>query len=235
MSYCVNCGVELEKSLEICPLCRTEVVNPREPVRSDVIRPYSRHLDKVARKVQRRTVAGVFTVLLTLAGGICVITDGVYGGGLTWSLYVLASILLAMLVVVLPVYPLNWHPLFFVVIDCLALTLFMYVLNELVGGAQWFSTLALPLILLIMAVGAINVSVIDSGKLTKLLIAACIVGSMGVCTLGVEIVIDLYLSADVGLSWSWLVFAPCVAIAAILIIMDSNKRVKNLMRRRLHY
>ena len=28
MSYCVNCGVELEKSEKACPLCGIEVKNP---------------------------------------------------------------------------------------------------------------------------------------------------------------------------------------------------------------
>ena len=30
MSYCVNCGVELEPSLTSCPLCNTPVINPNE-------------------------------------------------------------------------------------------------------------------------------------------------------------------------------------------------------------
>ena len=30
MSYCVNCGVELEASLKRCPLCGTEIINPNE-------------------------------------------------------------------------------------------------------------------------------------------------------------------------------------------------------------
>ena len=30
MSYCVNCGVELQKSEPRCPLCGTEVINPNE-------------------------------------------------------------------------------------------------------------------------------------------------------------------------------------------------------------
>lgn len=30
MSYCVNCGVELDKNLQACPLCNTPVINPKE-------------------------------------------------------------------------------------------------------------------------------------------------------------------------------------------------------------
>ncbi len=28
MSYCVNCGVELDKTCAVCPLCNTKVCNP---------------------------------------------------------------------------------------------------------------------------------------------------------------------------------------------------------------
>lgn len=235
MSYCVNCGVELEKSLECCPLCGTEVINPSEPRRADSIRPYSRHLDKVARKVQRRTIASVISVLLLLTAGICAIINGVYEGEFTWSLYVISSLLLAMLVIVLPIFPLNWHPLFFVVIDCLSLTLYMYVLNVLISGDSWFETLALPLIILIMAIGAIDVCVADGGMLRRLPLLAFIVISMSVAVVGIEIIIDIYTTAAVDVSWSWLVLAPCLAVAAILLIVDNNRRIKSAMKKRLHY
>ena len=31
MSYCVNCGVELDASATKCPLCDTPVYNPKAP------------------------------------------------------------------------------------------------------------------------------------------------------------------------------------------------------------
>ena len=32
MSYCVNCGVELDQTAQVCPLCHTPVINPKQPV-----------------------------------------------------------------------------------------------------------------------------------------------------------------------------------------------------------
>ena len=32
MSYCVNCGVELDETASFCPLCHTPVYNPNQPV-----------------------------------------------------------------------------------------------------------------------------------------------------------------------------------------------------------
>ena len=36
MSYCVNCGVELDPTARTCPLCQTPVVNPRQPVDTEL-------------------------------------------------------------------------------------------------------------------------------------------------------------------------------------------------------
>ena len=44
MSYCVNCGVELESSEKCCPLCGLEVQNPRQPYDDRIVRPYPRRL-----------------------------------------------------------------------------------------------------------------------------------------------------------------------------------------------
>ena len=35
MSYCVNCGVELDHTLKSCPLCETPVINPRDIERKE--------------------------------------------------------------------------------------------------------------------------------------------------------------------------------------------------------
>ena len=40
MSYCVNCGVELDASLEVCPLCNTPVLNPNEIERPQLKTPF---------------------------------------------------------------------------------------------------------------------------------------------------------------------------------------------------
>ena len=40
MSYCVNCGVELDKTCSVCPLCNTKVINPNQPVDTVSPKPY---------------------------------------------------------------------------------------------------------------------------------------------------------------------------------------------------
>ena len=45
MSYCVNCGVELDATASVCPLCQTPVCNPRCPVNREAPCPF-RGIDK---------------------------------------------------------------------------------------------------------------------------------------------------------------------------------------------
>ena len=50
MSYCVNCGVELEKSEKKCPLCGVEVINPKEPPQDKEPRqrPYPNRIEELS-------------------------------------------------------------------------------------------------------------------------------------------------------------------------------------------
>ena len=51
MSYCVNCGVELEKNCRECPLCDTPVINPREKIsNSKTVYPEEIHIPKSLSK-----------------------------------------------------------------------------------------------------------------------------------------------------------------------------------------
>lgn len=40
MSYCVNCGVKLEETLNKCPLCNTPIINPNELKKAGLIPPF---------------------------------------------------------------------------------------------------------------------------------------------------------------------------------------------------
>ena len=64
MSYCVNCGVELESSLQECPLCHTPVINPKEADREIPPSPYP--VDKGQVEVVKRKDLGILlSVVLT--------------------------------------------------------------------------------------------------------------------------------------------------------------------------
>lgn len=59
MSYCVNCGVELGKAEQRCPLCGTEVVNPKEPYDPKAKQLYPKQLGFPAVSLRGRRIAAL--------------------------------------------------------------------------------------------------------------------------------------------------------------------------------
>lgn len=66
MSYCVNCGVELADSERRCPLCHTEVHNPRQPYDRKIPKPFPNRLDLFEPEDNRGFAAAITTLLLAL-------------------------------------------------------------------------------------------------------------------------------------------------------------------------
>ena len=65
MSYCVNCGVELDSSLDHCPLCNTPVINPNELKRiADAVPPFPEQRGEVDT-VKRRDFTLLIGIILT--------------------------------------------------------------------------------------------------------------------------------------------------------------------------
>ena len=71
MSYCVNCGVELESSLVSCPLCNTPVINPNELPYVKKPSPYPEEMGQV-EVVKRKDWA----ILLSVVCGATALTCG---------------------------------------------------------------------------------------------------------------------------------------------------------------
>ena len=65
MSYCVNCGVELDASATKCPLCDTPVYNPKAPEPSTQPSPFPKEKGQV--EVVKRKDLGVLLTVIVLA------------------------------------------------------------------------------------------------------------------------------------------------------------------------
>ena len=88
MSYCVNCGVELEKSEKNCPLCGVEVINPARPYDDKAVRPYPKRLDPINARINRQFIASVLSICMAFPAVLCLAINLSLNGSLSWSLYV---------------------------------------------------------------------------------------------------------------------------------------------------
>jgi len=233
MSYCVNCGVELEKSQKACPLCGVEAVNPREPFDPLLPKPYNDHIARAHAAVEQRYTAIIASVLLMLACVICVMANLVYQDSFTWSVYVAASLALFWVLALFPMLFSSLHPVVIVTLDVSALLLFLYIINTQTGGRDWYARLAMPQVLLYGVLALIVVLFWRSRHVYGWQRYGIAVMAAGLAMLGLEALLDLYNSMRVQLQWSWFAAIPAFALGLILFLIERKREVKDEILKRL--
>ena len=88
MSYCVNCGVELDETASFCPLCHTPVYNPNQPVNEAAPKPFPTERKEVPPSSKLPIAILISTVLASVAV-CCGILNLFLKTQHTWSLYVI--------------------------------------------------------------------------------------------------------------------------------------------------
>ena len=99
MSYCVNCGVELDKTAERCALCNTPVLNPNQPIDRSASTPFPKEKGQV-ETVQRKDM-GIFLTTVVVATAItCGLLNAWAFKGEPWSLAVIGVCLILWVIMV---------------------------------------------------------------------------------------------------------------------------------------
>jgi len=137
MSYCVECGVELAKYHNKCPLCGTPVFNPNRSMdfsKNDYPVFKKHHSIVNRRKVARRLTAFILTMCFLMTALIPAIIDLHANSTITWSVYSLLSSLLLWTAIALPFF--KKHTTFFkeFSIDLTATGIFCIALNIITTG-----------------------------------------------------------------------------------------------------
>lgn len=103
MSYCVNCGVELDASAKKCVLCSTPVVNPNIQIPQETKKPFSDELI-IPKTMQKKFIAFIITMILLIPNIVLFLVNVFFLSEQYWSLYVFATSVLLWALTVLPFY-----------------------------------------------------------------------------------------------------------------------------------
>lgn len=236
MSYCVNCGVELSDSEKYCPLCQTEVINPKTAWKEPSVMPYPPTLDRLMRRIDRRYLAALINTFMLIPVIVTFLSDWLSGdGAISWSLYVIGAGLLLEVWVVVPLLARRYRLLTFLALDCLAAMAYLYAI-ERIAGQEWFVPLALP-----MAAAASALLLLCAYFFRKPLGRhmiyrfAAVLSCTGLMALVTEMTVDLYINGALYLNWSPYVLSTCLIMAAVLLILNSKKRLKEEIHKRMYY
>lgn len=234
MSYCVNCGVELDAAEAACPLCGTDVVNPNQPFDASLPRPYPERMDPVNARLNRRFAAAIVTIILMFPAVLAIAINYIYQGEPGWGLYIAGSVLL-LWVMSVPIF--IWRRITFLrlfVPDVLALLAFMRFFEFLHPGRDWFWRLAFPLVAIGAGITAVIGILISKKVLRSYYTVAAVFLGVAILVPAIELLSEKYVFDQTRPEWSLYVAIPCVAIAAVLMVVARRRNLREEINRRIH-
>ncbi|MCM1125337.1 MAG: DUF6320 domain-containing protein [Lachnospiraceae bacterium] len=234
MSYCVNCGVELEASLKSCPLCHTPVINPNELKEAAALSPYPAEKGKV--DVANRKDFGILTSIVLIAASLsCLLLNlFVFPDG-PWSLFIIGACLV-LFVLVFPAVIYTKLPVYIsLLFDGVAIGIYLYLISFNTTDAEWFWRLALPIVALTVILVEIFALLLRSFPVSFLATSLYFFIETAFLCIGIELLIQHYLNKPLHLTWSAIVMTVCSVIVVLLITLLSIRRFRDAARRRLHF
>ncbi len=229
MSYCVNCGVELEKGIKSCPLCDVAVINPAESNETPTAAAYPQRLE-IPPSLNRRFIAFIISMVLIIPNVVVALvkflfieslpTPFIYCGSvLCWVFFVLPLLFKKRMPFVL------W---FVDTVAVLAATRFVYFL---VPDGNWFVPLALPVILsLSFCVGLIMLlfGFYRDGPI-RTIIALAVMSFFGIV---LDVAINRFVGGERVLGVSLIVSACFVALMIFFTVVAKSRRFRAWVTRK---
>lgn len=233
MSYCINCGVELDDELSSCPLCGfnigneefTETAKESEFFPSDII---------TLHKKETGTHIWELSGIISFSGiVVCSIVDLVIMKRFTWSRYADTSILASWIILTLSLLA---YRRYYIILPGLLLTILsvLFLFDLFSPPINWFPGLGLPIAISLFIAVCIILLLWKFAhfKGFNILAFAFIVLS-GFC-LATEFFIDKFRSENVNIRWSAIVAVSILPIALVLLFVHYRMRKGNKLDSYFH-
>lgn len=231
MSYCVNCGVELADSEKKCPLCLTEVINPKCIISSEAKTPYPPYRPQPSQKVSKNSVIGILSIMALLPIALSIICDIGINKKIVWSGFVIGAIALLYLIIVLPIAKSKIDSVSCLAFDFAGLILYLYYIEHVIHG-KWFLNFAFPIALIVAAIVMIITFLSLYTKVEKLAIAALSLIFVGLLSLSIELLINLTFQPHDHLVWSLYPMSTFIILGIVLYLINANKPLKERLQKK---
>lgn len=233
MSYCVNCGVELDKTAKQCPLCNTPVLNPTQPIDNKSPKPFPTQQGQVDT-IKHTDTAVLLSVVLTSTSIACGLLNATVFQQNLWSLYIIGACII-LWIFFIPAFIYTKLPIYITVfLDGIAVAFYVGIIAYQFNGRKWYLELAIPIISLLTLLVLIYVFYIRHFSTSILSKAVIIFGSIGILNVGIDLLIHHFIETVFRISWSAIVLTCVVIIIASLLTIITRSRLREAVRRRMH-
>ena len=234
MSYCVNCGVELDKTRGACPLCNTPVFNPNQPIDRISPTPYPKDVGK-SEKVDSKELTSLLSIVFATVSIVCGLLNWLVFNQTRWSFYIIGVFVMAWVWLIPVFFRDKVSPFVCIALDGLVTAMYVGMIAVLHPGQGWYPEIALPIIFISTALLEVfylfNIK-LKTSAITKMMV---IVGIIAIITVAVQMLIGFHFNRIINLTWSAVVLACCVAVEVILFALTLHKGARNELRKRMHF
>jgi hypothetical protein len=228
MSYCTNCGVELDKDMISCPLCGFDAGEEDMSANNIKAEHFPSDIILLYKKETRKHIWELSGIITFSGIVVCTIVNFVISKSLTWSLYADTSILTSWICLTLILLTFRKY---FIIIPGFLLTILatLFLFDRFSPPVNWFYGIGLPLTIALFVCVSIMVVLwkVAHFKGFNILAFAFFVLS-GFCIVS-EVFINKYLFNQVEIRWSAIVAVSLLPIALVLLFvhyrMNKGKRL----------
>ena len=138
LSYCVNCGVELDPSAKKCALCSAPVYNPKETHEKtkDEDKPFSDEI-VIPKKMQRKFIAYIITMIMLIPNIVLLLINIFFFRGHYWAVYIASTSFLLWILFVFPFITKKTRPYLMWAFDTTVGVLYSFIVVALSAGKAW--------------------------------------------------------------------------------------------------
>ena len=234
MSYCVNCGVELDDSAKKCALCGTQVINPAkyDSENVSVSAPFSEEVF-IPKTVKARFLAGLVSLIMLVPNMACFLINLLLVPGSFWSAHIMSTSFLVWVIFVLPLFKKGHKTYFMWAFDTVAVGAYTFLLMNALNILQWYVTCALPIILLVSAMVLFYIIWVRKNKRSGILKALAICAEVALTFLFGGILLSVSASVKYAFEIGLIVFACIVAVVGFLAYCYKSESMRNWLSKKL--
>jgi len=234
MSYCVHCGVKLADYESRCPLCDTEVIDPKRSKESREGYPQDR-MDINGKKINKKFLVMLISLALLIPFAVVAVIDLAISRGLTWAFYVFGAGLTIWTFVVLPIFFEGKSSYFYLTADLIVSSVYILILSLLNTSEKWLMAIALPIILSAGLCAYFIIFIVQSKGIGKIGKGGWITIVYSFMPWAVDIAVTHYLTQSFMPVWAWYVSIPLLILGGVLIVASNNITMSEWIRRNLFF
>ncbi len=222
MTYCVNCGVQLNNDAAKCPLCDTIVLHPGRRTENYAENSHALPKQPAAEAFDRGLWSKLISITLLTPVILSILVDWLFNHDLSWSLYAAASLIFVWswsitLFIFKQNRLLKWNPF-----GAVTILIFLFTIEKLSGAHGWFLTIALPITIAFFTLLTLLTFFIRNNFLRELQIPAAIIFAIGIFCILIDGSISLYTTSTIKLDWSLIMMTTCTAFGLVGLVLQQR-------------